>query len=197
MLIDDTFQEAVHSLDLESMRKSQDTIYIIDSRFKLRGYNPSWVNFAKHNSGIEVLKKYPIGISILTAIPEKLKPFYRASYTSALTSRVVFAHDYECSSANQFRLFHQTAYPLPEAAGLIVTHHLIEQFNHPGPNHAFTTKLLDEHGHITQCCHCRKIRSPANQHAWLWVPSIVKTPPPNTSHSVCPRCLEFYYPDSS
>ena len=195
MYIDKSFQKILDQHDIDSIRNSQDTTYVLDSDFKLRAYNQAWVDFAHENGGKELLTQFPLGSSILEAFPEVLLPFYRSAYEKSLKNRTMFEHDYECSSPDLYRYFHQTVYPLNKAAGLIVTHHKVEEMRHPGPTEEFNAKIVNGDGIITQCSHCRKIRVPTDHFTWLWVPALVRTPGKNTSHTLCPRCLDFYYPD--
>lgn len=48
---------------------------------------------------------------------------------------------------------------------------------------------------VHQCCHCRRIRHPEAPGRWDWVPALVATPSPRTSHTLCAACLDFYYPE--
>ena len=47
---------------------------------------------------------------------------------------------------------------------------------------------------IVQCCHCRRTRRSDGSDVWDWVPAWVASPPPETSHGICPLCLEYFYP---
>ncbi len=196
MYVADRIKEVLERLDLdiETIRNSPDTMCIIDPQFRLLAYNQAWVDFARSNDGADVLTTYPLGSSILTAFADAVKPFYTSAYASALRTHAVFAHDYECSSPDRYRLFHQTAYPLTGGTGLLITHHLIEEMGHKEQSSQFSPRFLDSHGHIIQCCHCRKIQDPSEHLKWIWVPEILRTPPHPISHTLCPRCLDFYYP---
>ena len=194
MYVDDTVRDVLDRLDIDTIRNSLDTIYIIDPKFRLCAYNQAWVDFARNNDGVDVLTAYPLGSSILTAFADALKPFYTSAYAMALSTHTMFAHDYECSSPDRFRRFRQTAYPLPGGVGLIVTHHLVEELGHSEESHAYHPRFVDTHGHIIQCCHCRKLQDPLAPQKWVWVPDVIRTQPANISHALCPRCLDFYYP---
>lgn len=195
MQIDPGFVEKVEYLDLDTMETSPDTLYIVDGDLRLRAHNTAWTTFARDNNGQAVLARYRWGDPIDAAFPDDLKKYYLTVYRKALADHVPFEHDYECSSAAQFRRLRQTAYPLVGDHGLVIANHLVEVYDHRQQAHAFEAKYLDTHGNLTQCCHCRKLRDPSDHRRWIWVPSIVDAPMANTSHSMCPRCLDFYYPD--
>ena len=195
MHIDPAFRLKIDYLDLESIQTSGDTIFIVDHELQLRAYNDAWSQFAIDNGGAAILDTFGFGNSISGAFPERLKGYFVGAYKAALMDNQRFDHDYECPSPRQFRKFRQSAYPLLDAAGLVISNHLIEAQDHSGPGLAFSRDLIDQRGIVTQCCNCRKIRKPDNPNVWVWVPDAVHTNYPNTSHGICPRCLDHYYPD--
>lgn len=195
MRIDPEFLRKIEYLDLDSLETSPDTIYIVDDDLRLRAHNHAWTTFARDNGGQAILSRYQWGDPIDAAFPEELKGYYRKAYHQALVDKKPFAHIYECSSPDRFRRFRQTAYPLANAAGLLISNHLVEGRGQQEPAEEFDRKYFDRQGHITQCCHCRKVRDPANTRRWVWVPALVEQPVANLSHTLCPRCLDFYYPD--
>ena len=70
MHIDKSFQKILDQHDIDSIRNSKDTIYILDPDFTLRAYNQAWVDFAHENGGKDLMTHYPLGSSILEAFPE-------------------------------------------------------------------------------------------------------------------------------
>jgi len=195
MIIDLLFKKHVEYLDIESIKRSQDVIYILDNQMILQAYNPAWTEFAKNNNGEEILVNYSTGARIVDAFSGPLKNFIVGSFEKALHEGKPFEHDYECSSAGVYRLFHQTAYPLVESKGLVISNHLIKECAYPENEHAFREKFVGSTGHVVQCSNCRKIRDPKNEHLWFWVPSLVEKPFPRVSHGICPRCYDHYYPE--
>lgn len=191
--IDPSFVKSIDYLDLNSIFDSNDVIYIVDEKFVLRAFNEAWVDFAKNNGGKSVLVNYPIGTSIISAIPPELEGFYIGVYKKVLKGGQPFHHDCECSSANTFRVLHQTIYPLLDAKGLVISDHFIVECDHTEKPHEFNEKFVNEHGFVVQCSNCRKLRDPLDKNTWLWVPSAVETIPINTSHGICPRCLDHYF----
>jgi hypothetical protein len=39
------------------------------------------------------------------------------------------------------------------------------------------------------------LRDPSDSNSWLWVPEALDIVPVGTSHGICPRCYDFYYPE--
>ena len=177
------------------MKQSSDVIYIVDAKMVLRAYNHAWINFAKNNDGRIILAKYSIGSRIVDSTSGPLRSFIISAYKKALYENKPFEHNFECSSANQYRLFRQTAYPLIDSKGLVISNHIVEECPHPEQAQAFRQQFINGQGFVTQCANCRRIRDPKNYHSWLWVPSLVENPFPNTSHGICPQCYDHYYPE--
>ena len=194
MAIDEEFQRHISYLDLNFINESQDVIYIIDADFVLKAYNKAWVDFARSNNGDEVLVKYPIGSNILDAIEGPLKLYTVQAFEKALRGNKPFEHNYKCPSAVNDRVFRQSAYPLKEGEGLVVSNHLVLEGPLDVEPQEFNKRFIDDKGLIRQCSCCRRIKDPIHL-AWLWVPSLVKDPFPATSHGICPQCLNHYYPD--
>jgi hypothetical protein len=195
MIIDPDFKKQISHMDIEYMSDSQDTICIVDNDLRLVGYNDAWINFANNNNGESALQQFPLGANISDAGEEPIKSYIEKAYRGALQNNKPFEHDYECSSPEKFRVFHQTAYPLIDSIGLVITNHLVQEKPHTEKEVEFNNRFVNEHGIIIQCANCRKIRNPVNPSNWYWVPSLVKSPLENISHSLCVPCLDHYYPD--
>lgn len=195
MIIDHLFQKYFDYLDIESIKQSLDVIYIVDEHLVLRAYNDAWIAFAKENNGESVLVKYPIGSTISKAFRGPIKRFIVRAYKESLSENKPFEYDYECPSTNEYRLIHQTAYPLVKSKGLVVSNHTVKECPHNEDEWEFRNQFVNTKGFITQCSNCRKIKDPTKEHVWLWVPSLVEKPFPNTSHGLCQRCYDHYYPE--
>ncbi|NTV51680.1 MAG: hypothetical protein HGA76_01515 [Candidatus Firestonebacteria bacterium] len=195
MQIDPTFRAYVDHLDLNALTQSEDVVYVVDEQMNLKAYNPAWETFALNNNGASVLEKYPLGKSITAAFPEKIRTHYVNGYSQALKTGDRFDQDYECSSPNQYRLFHQIAYPLPAGRGLVITNHLVVTGEINRMKYAFGPKYRNADGFVVQCCHCRTVKNQADPERWDWVPSLVEHPDIKTLHSVCANCLDQYFPD--
>lgn len=195
MKIDPEFEKNLRYLDLSTIEKSEDVIYIVDSTLSLKAYNSMWENFALNNDGEEILRRYPLGSNIQDAFQEPIKSYLIRAYARALRDNTPFEQTYECPSPIAYRLYRQTAYPLVQGRGLVITNHLVKKAQLQDETVAFSKQFIDKRGLITQCQNCRKIRDPHNEHHWLWVPSLVKNTLDTVSHSICSRCLDHYFPD--
>lgn len=195
MEIEAGFKPSVSHLDLAALDRSPDVIYFIDRAFTLCGFNPAWVRFAEENGGQEVLKKYTPGSSILDAIPPIILDFYQSAYRAAVYDEKRFDHDFHCSSSGVFRRMHQTAYPLPKRAGLMIVNCLVESYPHTDPAEILASKHFKEHTRIiSMCAHCRKIQNQAEPLKWEWIPAAFDYDKNQISHGLCPACSRFYYP---
>lgn len=195
MIIASDFEAFLSYLDLDSLASSLDVICIIDDAMILKAYNNAWINFAKTNNGAKALVDFPLGANLMDAGEEPIRSFLAQAYTRALRNNEPFEQNYECSSATEYRLFRQTAYPLFKSKGLMISHHLIKEKLHEEKATEFSKRFFNEHGIIIQCQNCRKIRGPEDDRTWYWVPSLVATPLSNISHSICTPCLDHYFPD--
>ncbi len=195
LVIAPDFYKYISYLDLDYIEKSLDVIYIIDSTMVLKAYNDAWVSFAKNNNGTHILKVFPVGSNISTVGEEPLNSYFLSAYKRSLHENKPFEQNYECSSTDEYRLFRQTAYPLVEKKGLIITHHLVVARPHETSVIDFSKKYWNQDEYIIQCQNCRKIKDPDDDSRWIWVPSLVENQLPNVSHSICTPCLDHYYPN--
>ena len=192
------FGEALRSFDLDTLAAQEHTIYGLDATWRLAYVNPAWFRFAAENDGLpQIIRDWPLGRDVLDACAPELRVFYADVYDAVLRSGTLWEHDFECSSADQYRLLHQTAYPLADGLGLLIVVSPIEQ--HPQMRddavHEPAAKAYqDEDGQIAQCAHCRKTRRPDRRHRWDWVPAWVARPPAHVTHTLCPVCLDHYFP---
>lgn len=195
MIVAPGFAPHLAYLDAASLSLSADVICVIDADYILRAYNRAWLQFAENNGGANLPARFGLGQSIMSAIPEPLRSFYATRYRQALAEGRTFDHDYECSSPELQRYFHQTAYPLVDGSGLLISHHLLKTGSAGCEYEASPAAYRGDGGDVVQCMNCRKVRQPAKPEQWDWVPALVARPAAETSHTICPRCLDFYYPD--
>ncbi|MFN2353713.1 MAG: hypothetical protein ABR512_04210 [Desulfopila sp.] len=195
MIIASDFEDFLSYLDVDALKNSPDIICVVDSNICLKAYNDAWISFAKNNNGAKTLADFPLGARLLDAGKEPIRSYLAEAYNRALLENKPFELNYECSSATEYRLFRQTAYPLVGSRGLVISHHLVEEKPHEEKVTEFNERFVNEHGLITQCQNCRKIRDPEDDQKWYWVPSLVAAPQSNVSHGICTPCLDHYYPD--
>lgn len=195
MKLDDRFRDSVLHLDLALLDAGADVIYFLDDNLILRGFNTAWERFAVENDGADILIRFGLGCRVLDVIPSQLKGHYARAYLRALESGNRFDQDFECSSPDTFRLYHQTAYPLPTRAGLCITNHITRLRPHASETWSPVVEYRTAEGIVVQCQHCDKLRHPKEPTRWDWVPEAVAMRHPDVSHGLCPYCLEHYYPD--
>ncbi|MCK5241223.1 hypothetical protein KAR34_02110 [bacterium] len=195
MHLNHTFKRNLKDVSLTALDKTPDIVYFIDDNYCLQGYNPAWRHFARKNHGESVLDKFPLGTSIMAAFADQARGFYWQAYWQSLHQHKKWEQDYECSSSEDYRVYHQTATPLKNNQGLMITNRLVKKAPIKCEPHEPDKCYFNEHGSIIQCCHCRKVRNHSSEEQkWDWVPILVEKPHPDTDYTFCPRCYTIYYP---
>ncbi len=195
MKLQNSFSPAIAHVDLKAISRSEDSIFVVNSDLQLVGYNQAWVRFACENGLPDIEHRYGYGFYLPDSIPEALQDHYREAWIGALREQRVYESSYECSSPDQYRKFHQTAYPIHGSKGLIITNHCVVETTSGVEGQHFDSQHLSPHGFVVQCCNCRKVQDFSGTQKWDWIPALVDQPYPDTSHSICPHCLDHYYPD--
>lgn len=198
--IEEDFRPLIQHFDLESLEGQAAPVYGLWDNYSLACANRAWADFAKENNGDPVIaESWGLGRNVLDAVPSDLKDFYAQNYQSCLKSGDPWNHEYECSSAALYRRFHQIVYPVGDGNGLLVLQSLVVEVPHDREERPAKQPLQQEyendHGIITQCSHCRRIKHSHQERRWDWVPQWVETIPPDTSHGLCEVCLDHYYPE--
>lgn len=199
------FRRLLEPFSFEEIERDEGTVYGMRPDFRLAYFNPAWVRFARANGGDPaIVSESYLGTSLLDVTPEVLRPFYRLKYLSCLhqtgkQSRPI-QHRYECSSAELYRDFVMTLYPLREAQGLLVVNSKVVERPHRlaerSPEPPVEESYADGNGIIHQCTHCRRVRHLQKRERWDWVPAWVEGFPPEVSHTLCPFCLRHFYLES-
>ncbi len=161
--------------------------------------NPAWFAFAQRNGGGAMIQ-WPLGRSVLEAMPAPLSSWYRNFLRKAAATADELhpsQHTYRCSSASVHREFAMLVYPLPATprAGFVIRHCLAVERSHCSPNTPapVAEEYTDRTDMISQCMHCRQVRSATTPGVWRWVAEWVSNPPPNVTHVLCEVCLGHYY----
>ncbi|MBI2258017.1 MAG: hypothetical protein HYU67_03860 [Flavobacteriia bacterium] len=191
----DEFLEISKEYDFEFLESNAHAVFALDSELRFIYFNKAWFNFAKDNDDIEkIIIQYPILSPFDTSVCGVLNKFYIEAFKKVIEEETVWRHDYECSSKEEFRIFHMDVFPIATKKGLIVINSLkkseaITQHNFK-PN---TKDYLQKDGLYYQCSNCRKTQHSKNLHQWDWIPDWVEKCPNNTSHTICPICFDFYW----
>lgn len=192
------FQELIAPYGFTDLDADSSVCYALTPNFMIAYFNKAWSEFAEQNGGEPTISKmWGVGSSFLESLPHSLRGYYKKHYSRCMESGHVWECDYECSSDDTFRRFHQTVYPLA-GKGLLIHNALRLEEDYPSSGKSkediCINSYLDSNRLISQCSHCRKFRN-RSFNRWDWIPEWVKTAPMSVSHSLCKNCLEFYYPD--
>lgn len=193
------FQDKLKGFELDTLEKSKHSIYGVSKNLDLIYVNPGWINFAKVNGfKKDILTEYPIGTSLISAFSgQKIKDHFYQNYTTVLETGKIWRSEYECSSPNEFRYYHQSVFPLKNNDGLLIVNTLMVKFPIEMKNHtlykAIVNRYLQPTGFITQCSNCRYTQRNNEPENWDWVPSWINKMPNNMSHSICPLCFDYHW----
>lgn len=192
------FFERLEGIDPKTLEESANSIYALDADFNFIYFNPSYIRFAEENNyDGDILKNYPIGSSLNNIIKdEKLLNIYRKRYLNSITYTRHWSCEYECSSKETFRKYHQLSYPIKGKFMIIVNSLVAEmpmdqvgrEIHEPDQQ---TYRQLS--GYIQQCSNCRRTQRSIENEQWDWVPEYITKPPENTSHSICPICFDYHW----
>lgn len=189
------FEQLLYDFDIAAISRSDDTIYGLWPDLTLGYMNQGWTRFAVCNNGEPAItENWSLGRCILDAIALPLRPFFEENYAKCLAENRPWEHCYECSSAESYRSFHMMCFPIGNGDGLLVVNSLRRESEHTRtPFPVVDSVYRDEHGIVTQCCHCRRVRRRGLKQTWDWVPDWVAKCPTNTSHGLCEPCFGFHY----
>jgi hypothetical protein len=193
--LDPQFDPLLDDFERKAIGNSDDVIYGMWPDLTLAYLNCGWTRFAESNCGQpEIQTAWTLGRCILEAIAAPLHSFFVTNYAKCLEERRPWEHTYECSSATEYRTFHMLAFPLGKSEGLLVVNSLRLASEHTRTSlAAMEADYRDEHGILSQCCHCRRVRRRGAEERWDWAPQWVDRQPSRTSHSICQACFGFYY----
>ncbi len=183
----------------EELEKSGNVSCVIDEGLHLVYCNPAWDQFALSNDGDGAVSSRVIGTNLLNVVPETLKLLYDQLFAVARDTRLMWPLDYECSSANLYRLYRMEIRPV-QPAGFVLVHALRVERPHGSDRTNFSpdeNRYSDSRGLITMCAHCRKTRRVPEPETWDWVPEYVGPGAPRTriTHGLCGPCMAYFYPE--
>lgn len=190
-----TFQPLLTEFDVDELEKAGGTVYGLWPDLRLAYMNRAWSHFASENGGGTTFGRgWGLGRCILDAIAQPLRPFFVANYGRCLDESRPWEHVYQCSSAERYREYHMTVFPLGRREGLLVVNSLRVESPHARVAlPPLEDRYRNANGIICQCSHCRRTRRVDEAAIWDWVAEWVKRSPKGTSHSICPECFGFHY----
>jgi hypothetical protein len=192
---DPSFPARLTRFAFETFENTKDSVFVTSSEFRIVYFNPAYLAFARANGG-GASGALTLGANMLEAIRGDARPFYERRLRAALAAGQPFEHEYLCSSAERYREYHQSAYPI-QGLGLAFVNSLTVEgpLGEMGfhPNRPLDEVYLQDTGLLTQCSNCRRTLRADGSEVWDWVPSFVRRLPENASHSICPPCFDFYW----
>lgn len=183
----------LRGFDLQELEGSENTCLAVDSEFRIIYVNPAYTAFAERNGAANLGSRFGVGADFLSAIRGPQRDFYRELLSGALNSGQRLSQDYECSAPDQYRQFRLLVYPTKDRRAILMEHSLLVKGHHEKEAiDPVLREYLDSAGLLHQCGHCRRVRHLATER-WDWCPSLMNYR--ETSHGLCPTCLDFYYPE--
>ena len=182
-------------LSCDTLEHSKEVIFIVDSELRITYCNPAWDEFALANSGEDVVVSRVLATDLMRVIPEPLKDFYSQVFHRCHQCHLTYDFDYECSSAELYRLLHMNILPLKRSGGLAFVNSIrVEHIHGPErPASSASDIYFSAHRMITMCCHCRRTRRQDASDVWDWVPEFVQARNWKVSHGICPVCKSYFY----
>jgi hypothetical protein len=181
----------------EVFETAQDVLFLLDEDMCIAKCNPAWDEFAAANGGVGISGAAVEGRSIFEFIPDALVEFYEKKYNEARQAGRWVGFDYECSSPEEFRLFHMALRLVPPMGLLVVNSYLADQSARLPPTVSLpaNAEYVSPGGVITMCAHCRRTRRRDDVDTWDWVSRHLRVTGLNVSHGLCPRCTAYLYPE--
>jgi len=185
-----------------SLRDTNNTIFLVDKHMVLCDCNDAYMRFACENDGVAIPARWGVGCSIVACLPEIVKDRILDLYRQAQGGRIMTMR-YQCHAPHLYREYLMRLIP-GQNETVISEHALVIERPLKGAisidSADLDRRFKDQHGTVTQCCNCRKVRHATGGEEWSWVhPMTLITHPAegtsNISHGLCPVCLEQLYPD--
>ncbi len=182
-------------LDRQVLDASKDVIFLVDAELRITYCNPAWDAFARANGGEKVLAERMVGVDLLATIAEPLRELFRNACRSCHQQHLMFDMDYECSTAELYRLLHVKILPLKASGELAFIHSTRVERPHGNERPALspTAVYVGGQGIITLCCHCRRARRQDASNMWDWVPAFLQPERWRITHGMCPVCVSYFY----
>lgn len=178
---------------LGALDQSADVSFVLDRDLRLIYRNQAWNKFASENDASQLAAQSVIGTDLRNVIGSELMPFYVAAFEKVERERTAWECLYQCSSPQSFRKFRMQIQPLAPA-GYLVRNTLVIERTHAPAALLDEAEYVNSDGNIVLCMHCRCSRRTTPPLRWDFVPVYLERGLINVSHSLCPVCLEYFYP---
>jgi hypothetical protein len=193
------FPATVRGFDFAVLEADAHSIFALSTNLHFTYFNPGWVRFAVENGGgAQFSRQFGLGTPFAAALPPVVRSYYIDSLERVLETGEVWHHDYECSSADRYRLFHQAVYPFHDRRGVLVINSLRAEHSPISDDRAPHEPVQSLYrsaitGLITQCCNCRRVQRARAPDHWDWVPAWVAEMPSNITSGLCSICHGYYW----
>jgi hypothetical protein len=164
----------------------------LDSRGTILWVNEAWRQRARAYGEEDLLDRFGPGASYFEGISEPLRSFYASVLQNARLTGEPFEQEYECSSAEMFRINHLRILPFGAEGFLLVHSGVVERPQQQDEAAAVERTYRNDDGLIVQCSNCRRVRR-RDSAVWDWVRAWAATSPLDTSHGICKPCIGYYW----
>jgi hypothetical protein len=154
--------------------------------------NEAWRKRARAYGEPDILERFGPGSSYFEGISEPLRSFYGSVLQNARLTGEPFEHEYECSSAETFRINHLRVLPFGTEGFLLVHSGVVERPQAHEEAEAVERTYRNGDDLIVQCSNCRRVRRRESV-VWDWVRAWAERSPPGTSHGICKPCIGYYW----
>lgn len=194
-VVDPDYRARLGGCDLTRFGRSRDTIYVLDSQLRMRGYNASYARVARRIGGRPWLRSYGLGFPVLEGFTGFYAEHYGRVYRHCLAEGAPYAAVYGCATPESFGWYREAVSQLATGDGLLVRHQLLESIERDEAADYDERAHRNDDGLVLQCCHCERVRDNRRPDAWEWLPDLRAIPDLELSHGLCPHCLDTYYGD--
>ncbi|MFO0628134.1 MAG: hypothetical protein U0325_21340 [Polyangiales bacterium] len=177
--------------DVEALNRDAGAVVALDAAGTIVWVNDAWHRFAHKNGAPDVAARFGRGARYLDGVRGPLADYFARAFDEVRARREPWALEYECSSAEEFRMHRLRVLPLRDG-GLLLEHCELACGPHDRAAERPVEALYrDLAGVIAQCANCRRVRRVEN--GWHWIPAWVHAPPPApVSHGLCTTCAGHY-----
>lgn len=177
--------------DVDALNRGDGAVIALDPGGTITWVNDAWHRFARENGAPEVAARFGPGTRYLDGIRGPLADYFARAFDDVRARREPWGLEYECSSAETFRLHHLRVLPLHDGA-LLLEHSALRVGPHNRASEGPTEALYrDLSGALAQCANCRRVHRVGD--GWHWIPAWVQSPPPPpVSHGLCATCAGHY-----
>lgn len=190
-----TFAADLWPFTVEALDADPSTICALDDALRIVYVNAAWDRFARDNGARWEPGAWGVGSAYLDAISPEQRPFHASLFDRVRVEREPVVHEYDCSSPDTERR-HQMRLLRCRSGIVLVVHSPVYEVPRGAQRAAFHETYREDHGYMTRCAHCRRVRrarTPVGApQTWDWVSEYAGRAPLNTSHALCRVCLALY-----